>query len=127
MKELDGDEDWAYQYVEPQPDENKLQEDTAKRDEMVAERQQLAQDLQDVTIEWISSTKKKDESTAKAVVDKRKGLIERLRAQYWELDPYARATSLYDRLDVIQGGGKIEFYPTKSKVDGNALSGDKAE
>ncbi|PWY94425.1 CRAL/TRIO domain protein [Aspergillus sclerotioniger CBS 115572] len=127
MKELDGDEDWAYQYVEPQPDENKLQEDTAKRDELVAERQQLAQELQDVTIEWISSAKKKDESTAKAVVDKRKGLIERLRAQYWELDPYARATSLYDRLDVIQGGGKIEFYPTKSKVDGNALSGEKAE
>ncbi|RAL03788.1 CRAL-TRIO domain-containing protein [Aspergillus ibericus CBS 121593] len=127
MKELDGDEDWAYQYVEPQPDENKLQEDTAKRDEMVAERQQLAQELQDVTIEWISSTKKKDESTVKAVIEKRKDLVDRLRAQYWELDPYARATSLYDRLDVIQGGGKIEFYPTKSKVEGNALNGEKAE
>ncbi|PYI11566.1 CRAL/TRIO domain protein [Aspergillus sclerotiicarbonarius CBS 121057] len=127
MKELDGDEDWAYQYVEPQPDENKLQEDTAKRDEMVAERQQLAQELQDVTIDWISSTMKKDDGAVKAAVEKRKGLVERLRAQYWEFDPYARATSLYDRLDVIQGGGKIEFYPTKSKVDGNALNGEKAE
>lgn len=127
MKELEGDENWAYKYVEPQPDENKPQEDSAKRDELLAERQQLAQELQGATIDWISSTMKKDESALKAAVDRRKDLIERLRVQYWQLDPYVRATSLYDRLDVIQGEGKIEFYPTKSKVEGNALNGEKAE
>ncbi|GJP97187.1 CRAL/TRIO domain protein [Aspergillus niger] len=127
MKELEGDENWAYKYVEPQPDENKPQEDSSKRDELLAERQQLAQELQGATIDWISSTMKKDESALKAAVDRRKDLIERLRVQYWQLDPYVRATSLYDRLDVIQGEGKIEFYPTKSKVEGNALNGEKAE
>ncbi|PWY88440.1 CRAL/TRIO domain protein [Aspergillus heteromorphus CBS 117.55] len=127
MKELDGDENWAYKYIEAQPDENKPMEDTAKRDELLAERRQLSEEIQGLTIEWISSAMKKDDGAIKAVVNKRNELIERLRVQYWELDPYVRATSLYDRLDVIQGGGKIEFYPTASKVEGNALSDEKAE
>jgi hypothetical protein len=42
-------------------------------------------------------------------------LIEKLREQYWVLDPYIRARSLYDRLNIIQGGGKIEFYPESEK------------
>ncbi|PYH91522.1 CRAL/TRIO domain protein [Aspergillus ellipticus CBS 707.79] len=127
MKELDGDENWAYKYIEAQPDENKTKEDTAKRDELLAERKQLSEELQALTIEWIASTMKKDDEAVKATVEKRNKLIEQLRTQYWVLDPYVRATSLYDRLNVIQGGGKIEFYPTESKVAGNALNDEKTE
>ncbi|RAL09646.1 CRAL-TRIO domain-containing protein [Aspergillus homomorphus CBS 101889] len=120
-KELEGDENWAYKYVEAEPDENKNQEDAAKRDAMIAERQQIAKELQESTIAWIAASQKKDGSAIKAATEKRNGLIERLRAQYWELDSYVRATSLYDRLNVIQGGGKIDFYSTESKTKGNAL------
>ncbi|GAB1194867.1 hypothetical protein APSETT444_004118 [Aspergillus pseudonomiae] len=122
-KELEGDEDWEYSYVEPKVDENKTMEDTAKRDELIKERQQLAQDLQDTTIEWITVSRKKDEAATKAVVEKREALIERLRVQYWQLDPYIRATSLYDRLNVLQGGGKIDFYPAEAKVNGTTTNG----
>ncbi|KAB8079420.1 CRAL-TRIO domain-containing protein [Aspergillus leporis] len=124
-KELEGDEDWEYSYVEPQPGENKTMADTAKRDELVKERQQLALELQDLTVQWISASRKRDDEATKAVVEKRKALIERLRAQYWEVDPYLRATSLHDRLNVLQGGGKIDFYPSVAKVNGTATNDTK--
>ncbi|KAE8386849.1 CRAL/TRIO domain protein [Aspergillus alliaceus] len=122
-KELEGDQDWEYNYVEPQAGENKTMEDTAKRDELIKERHQLAQELQDVTVEWISASRKKDDEATKAAVEKRTALIEQLRAQYWVLDPYIRATSLYDRLNVLQGGGKVDFYPSEAKVNGTATNG----
>ncbi|KAH8435034.1 CRAL-TRIO domain-containing protein [Aspergillus melleus] len=115
MKELEGDEDWEYKYVEPQPGENKAMEDTTKRDELLAERQKLAQEVQDATIAWISASQKKDDEALKTAKEHRNGLIERLRVQYWQLDPYIRSRSLYDRLNILQGDGKINFYPTESK------------
>ncbi|KAI9038154.1 CRAL-TRIO domain-containing protein [Aspergillus affinis] len=115
MKELEGDEDWEYKYVEPQPGENKAMEDTTKRDELLVERQKLAQEVQDATIAWISASRKKDDEALKTAKEDRNGLIERLRVQYWQLDPYIRSRSLYDRLNVLQGDGKINFYPAESK------------
>lgn len=90
-------------------------EDTATRDAMIAERQELAKEIEAATIEWIIASRKKDQEATKAAVEKRAGLTERLRAQYWELDPYIRATSLYDRLNILQGGGKVNFYPEEAK------------
>ncbi|KAL3479478.1 hypothetical protein BJX99DRAFT_244857 [Aspergillus californicus] len=121
IKELEGDEDWEYKYVEPKEGENTSIKDTAKRDEFLAERQQLAKEVQDSTIAWIIAARKKDDK-AKEVTEKRKDLLSRLSAQYWQMDPYVRCTTLYDRLNVIQGGGKIEFYP---KEDTNGESTEK--
>ncbi|KAL4868563.1 hypothetical protein BDV12DRAFT_95886 [Aspergillus spectabilis] len=115
ITELEGDEKWEYKYVEPKEGENTTIKETGKRDELVAQRQTLAKELQDSTVAWIAATKKKEDDNAKQVADKRKDLIERLRAQYWEMDPYVRCTTLYDRLNIIQGGGKIEFYPEATK------------
>ncbi|KAG2418065.1 hypothetical protein HFD88_001165 [Aspergillus terreus] len=122
MKELEGEENWEYKYVEIQPDENKAMEDTSKRDELVAQRQKLAQEMQDATIEWLKASSKKDEEGVKSASEKRKDLTEKLRVQYWETDPYVRSRSLYDRLNVIQGGGKIEFYPKEAMEAGNAAA-----
>lgn len=115
MKELEGDENWEYKYVEPQPGENKAMEDTAKRDELLVERQELAKEVQDATIAWIAASQKKDEEALKTAKQNRSELIERLRVQYWQLDPYIRSRSLYDRLNILQGDGKIDFYPAESK------------
>jgi hypothetical protein len=111
MKELEGDENWEYQYVEVKDGENKLMEDTETRDRLLAERHVLAKDIQDITIEWLRATSKEETGAAAAAKEKRNALIEELRKQYWVLDPYVRARSLYDRLNIVQGGGKIEFYP----------------
>ncbi|CAG8402386.1 unnamed protein product [Penicillium salamii] len=115
MKELEGDEDWEYKYVEVGENENPKMADKETRDTLVAERQQLAKEIQDVTIEWIRASFKKQTAAASAAEEKRNELVEKLRSQYWVLDPYVRARSLYDRLNIVQGGGKIDFYPDAAK------------
>lgn len=115
MKELEGDENWEYKYVEPQPGENTKMEDKETRDALIAERQKLAQEIQESTIEWIRTSFKKETEAASAAKEKRNGQIDQLRNQYWQLDPYVRARSLYDRLEMIKGDGKIEFYPEALK------------
>ncbi|KAL2828968.1 hypothetical protein BDW59DRAFT_40212 [Aspergillus cavernicola] len=136
IKELEGDEDWEYKYIEPKEGENTTIKDTAKGEELVAQRQQIAKDLQDSTIAWILSTRKKEGDKAKEAAQKRKDLTGQLGAQYWQMDPYLRCTTLYDRLNIIQGGGKIDFYPSrpeavkendKPKETGTTTNGESAE
>ncbi|KAL4910742.1 hypothetical protein BDW74DRAFT_164561 [Aspergillus multicolor] len=122
ITELEGDEKWEYKYIEPKEGENAKLKDTGKRDELLAQRQELAKELQDSTVAWILASRKKD--NANEVTGKRKDLIERLRTQYWQLDPYVRATSLYDRLNIIQGDGKIEFYPKEAATNGTAAKAE---
>lgn len=115
MKELEGDEDWEYKYFEVGENENPKMADTETHDTLVAERQELAKEIQEATIEWIRASFKKETDAASAAEEKRKELIEKLRSQYWALDPYVRARSFYDRLNIIKGDGKIEFYPDVEK------------
>lgn len=115
MKELEGDEDWEYKYVEVGENENPKMTDKETRDTLLAERQQLAKEIQDITIEWIRASFKKETDAAAAAEEKRKELVEKLRNQYWVIDPYVRARSLYDRTNIVQGGGKINFYPDAGK------------
>ncbi|KAJ5169862.1 uncharacterized protein N7500_002645 [Penicillium coprophilum] len=115
MKELEGDEDWEYKYVEVPENENPSMADKETRDTLMAERQKLAKEIQDTTIEWIRASFKKENDAASAAKEKRDALIAQLRTQYWVLDPYVRARSLYDRLNIVQGGGKINFYPDSEK------------
>ncbi|KAJ5544561.1 hypothetical protein N7461_006865 [Penicillium sp. DV-2018c] len=115
LKELEGDEDWEYKYVEVPENENPKQADRETRDRLMAERQELAKKIQDVTIEWIRASFRKETDAVSAAEEKRKKLVEELRAHYWVLDPYVRARSFYDRTDILQGGGKINFYPDSEK------------
>ncbi|RJE25858.1 CRAL TRIO domain protein [Aspergillus sclerotialis] len=107
LKELGGDEDREYKYVDPDPKENEKVKDTATRDSIIAERNQLGEEFSKVTSAWVSA--KADSETAR-----RDELIEQLRVNYWKLDPYIRAKSLLDRIGVIQEGGKIVFYPNET-------------
>ncbi|KAL5334749.1 hypothetical protein BJX70DRAFT_349476 [Aspergillus crustosus] len=122
ITELEGDEKWEYKYIEPKEGGNTTIKETGKRDELVALRQQIAKDLQDSTVAWIAATRKKEDDKTIQAAEKRKESTERLRAQYWDMDPYVRCTNLYDRLNVIQGGGKIEFYPEAAKENGTATN-----
>ncbi|KAJ5814692.1 CRAL-TRIO domain-containing protein [Penicillium riverlandense] len=117
-KELEGDEAWEYEYSEIKTGENAQMDDKEKRDELITKRHNLAKEIQDVTIDWIKASGKKDTDAVSAAKQKREGLVEQLREQYWDLDPHIRARSLYDRLNIVQGGGKIEFYPPAEKGNG---------
>lgn len=126
-KELEGDEEWEYEYIEGRQGENARMADTTTRDALIAKRQGLAKEIQDATIDWIRASFNKETDAADAAQVKRNKLIEQLRRQYWDLDPYVRARSLYDRLNVIQGGGKIEFYPGAEKKAAQKLAAQEEE
>ncbi|KAL2751942.1 hypothetical protein ACRALDRAFT_2114838 [Sodiomyces alcalophilus JCM 7366] len=108
IKELDGPEDWTYQYVEPVSGENDKLNDTATRDKLLEARESLVSEFEEATLQWIGADEKTEKS---ALMAQRNGLALKLREDYWRLDPYIRARSVYDRTGVIQPGGKIDFYP----------------
>lgn len=105
-KELDGEEDFEYKYVEPVPGENDKMKDTATRDGLIAAREQLYHDYEEATAKWVKSP---EDGAIKA---QRDSIAAKLRVDYWALDAYVRARSLYDRTGWIQGE-KVEPYPAK--------------
>lgn len=113
MKEVGGEEDWDYEYIEPLRNENDRLKDTVTRDIILEERNHLGGELFSVTANWISQI------DVESSLSRRDEVIKSLSANYWKLDPYVRARSLLDRTGVIKEGGKIDFYPTKvtKKVD----------
>lgn len=104
-KDLEGDEDWTYKYIEPVPGENEKMNDTATRDKLIAAREQLYKEYEDAMIEWIHHPESAE------IKNKRNEVAKRLKEDYWVLDPYIRARSLYDRIGILQPGGKVDFYP----------------
>jgi hypothetical protein len=113
VKELGGDEDWEYEYVEPEQNENAKLTDTASRDAIIARRQQIGEELFNTTSMWLSAKKKGNLGDASLQKDHRANIIKRLQENYWELDPYVRSRTLLDRIGVIQDHGKIDFYPAQ--------------
>jgi hypothetical protein len=109
LKDLGGDENWSYHYVEPAPNENETMKDTETRDKLLAERQNIVKEYEKATVEWIDHSTPSEALETKATRHK---LADVLKEDYWKLDPYIRARSLYDRIGMIQPGGKICFYPT---------------
>ncbi|TVY33433.1 CRAL-TRIO domain-containing protein, partial [Lachnellula subtilissima] len=109
IKELGGAEDWAYTYIEPVPGENDKMKDTATRDKLLLEREDVVKAYERETLEWIHSK----ETDAMSLKQKRHDLAATLRDGYWILDPYVRARSYYDRSGLIGQGGVPHFYPSK--------------
>jgi hypothetical protein len=107
--DLGGDENWSYHYVEPAANENEVMKDTETRDKLLAGRENIAKDYEKATIEWIDHSAPSEATEIKA---NRHKLAADLKEDYWKLDPYIRARSLYDRIGMIQPGGKTCFYPT---------------
>lgn len=121
IKELGGDDDWAYQYLEPVAGENSRMTDTETREKLLAERQKLVDKYEQATLDWIENT---NASTVSDVKNKRNLLANELRDDYWRLDPYLRARTVYDRMGMLQEGGKLQFYPPQSKPVAAAVTDD---
>jgi hypothetical protein len=104
--ELGGSEDWSYSYTPPADNENEIMKDTETRDKLLAQRQELVDQYEEKVVAWFDDEKAENEERRK----ERGELAEKLRRNYWEMDPYVRARSLYDRLGVMRDGGKVDFY-----------------
>lgn len=105
-KELGGDEAWEYKYTEPTPNENETMKDEATKERLSRERAAIIQDYETTTQQWIHDPQ------GTALPQKRAELTDRLRTGYWQLDPYLRAKTLYDRAGMIRPGGQIQYYET---------------
>ena len=114
--------------------------DTETRNRLLDERAAIVREYEKTTQEWIKETtaltslssssdvpgqgqeqedskneggkqeKRANEGKNTSLQERRTELAERLRSGYWQLDPYLRAKTLYDRLGVIREGGKLQFY-----------------
>ena len=113
IKELGGDDPWTYQYVEPIAGENKQLSDDVTRQRLLDERALVVKDYETITQQWIH-----DPISADALQQKRAELAKRLRTGYWELDPYLRARTLYDRIGIIREGGQIQHYGSSNSTTG---------
>ncbi|KAL4899469.1 hypothetical protein BDW74DRAFT_189078 [Aspergillus multicolor] len=109
--DLGGDEDWEYEYIEPQPEENLPMTDFITRDTLLSERQSLGEELLSATSRWVSAAHTGEPKEIAEAIAHREEIIEQLRVNYWSLDPYVRARNNLDRTGVIQDGGLIEMYP----------------
>ncbi|KAL3473216.1 CRAL-TRIO domain-containing protein [Aspergillus californicus] len=112
IADLGGDEEWEFEYTEPEPDENQAMKDYAARDALLAERQTLGDEFLNATSRWISSARGDDPMELQETTAQRKQMIKQVRKNYWDLDPFVRARNCLDRSGVIQEGGCIEIYPT---------------
>lgn len=103
-KELGGDDPWTYHYIEPQPDENEKMANEAVKQRLLAERAAVVEEFEVISKQWLKMPYNETTFT-----EKRNELVEKLRIGYWELDPYIRARTLYDRCGVIKPGGQIDY------------------
>ncbi|KAI9871276.1 MAG: hypothetical protein M1830_003116 [Pleopsidium flavum] len=126
LKELGGDDDWTYEYMEPKSGENHRMSDDATKTRLLSERESTVQDFEKATLAWLSSNKTMEDR--KSLQERRETIAAYLRDGYWQLDPYIRARTVYDRTGIIKEGGRLDFYGmsthiAKAEADSTYLSG----
>jgi hypothetical protein len=140
-KELGGDEDWKYEYLEPVQGENDKIKDTEGLKKLRDQRMGQVERYEQLTREWIAAPLRTETSEDERVkeIKKQRNVIEKeLERGYWDIDNHVRARTIYDRRGIINPGGRIVFYPDavstlsqgveKLKVaDAPASSGDHTE
>ncbi|KAK6851198.1 CRAL/TRIO domain protein [Apiospora arundinis] len=117
-KELGGKDPWEYSYLEPKPDENAKMRDTATRGQLLEARAGLAREFEEATRRWISEPN--DESTK---AQRNELAVKISKDNYWQLDPYIRARSLWDRIGMRTPGGDIDYFPEKTANGSSHVTG----
>ncbi|KAI1302999.1 hypothetical protein EDD11_005452 [Mortierella claussenii] len=97
----DGLDDWKYDYIPAQKNENALMEDDTKKQTLLNERHGLEVQFDTVTRSW-------SKESGDAYSAERDEIAQRLREQYTRLSPYIRAATLYRRWDVV-GHGQVNW------------------
>ncbi|ORY89291.1 CRAL-TRIO domain-containing protein [Leucosporidium creatinivorum] len=113
VKELGGENAWKWEYPPIVPGENAPQSDTEGRKKALAARDAIIAEYLEITRQWINS----DDPL---VEKKRQRVVNLMKAQYYELDPFIRGRGAYHRHGNIVGNGLVTFdYPT--------VAGERAE
>ncbi|RFU75503.1 hypothetical protein TARUN_6747 [Trichoderma arundinaceum] len=113
LKELGGDENWEFKYVEPIAGENDLMKDVETKTNLLKGRGEIIKQYEEATVQWINNA----EGNNKDTLAKRHNLAAQLKDDYWRLDPYLRARSLYDRQGILQGAAGANWYePSATKT-----------
>lgn len=95
-------------------DENFKMQNTITRNYLLLERQMLVEQFEDVTKEWVMSAQGTDRTAE--VSSRRNQVCAELTTNFWELDPYVRARSHYDRRGALSGSGSLQYHPPKSDL-----------
>ena len=132
ISELGGPNKWSYTYIEPVPGENAKMKDTATKASLESEHKIIVKQYEDSILDWIaaSSASPSRPSTAapltitanshplnpKSQADfrqSRDNIAAQLRRNYWALDPYVRARSIYDRTGELRSDDKETLSKTR--------------
>lgn len=133
-KELGGEEDWEYKFVEPVPGENDAQKDTAALEKLKAERKSIVEKYEELTRAWIQepvvdspapAADKPPQTHMTDTLRARNELAKKLETGYWVMDRYVRARTVYDRLGYIKENGDIDFYAAGSTEEAPAKAEEK--
>ncbi|KAI9738348.1 MAG: hypothetical protein M1834_008846 [Cirrosporium novae-zelandiae] len=122
-KELEGEEDWEYNYPEPKPEDDILMKNEDEKKRLRDERAVVVKEYERTTQAWIKTSP--TDKAAGELQAKRNELAEKLRINHWATDPYIRARTMYDRQGVIQKDGTIEFYPKAGEGTVNGVAKDE--
>lgn len=118
-KAMGGDEDWTWSYEEPIEAENRRMNDAAERQKIDDERRAIVEQFERETQKWVAEAEEVEHigrEAIKRIEEDRNRIAEKLAENYWRLDPYIRARTIYDRTGMIGEGGKLSFYP-QERVD----------
>ena len=102
-----GDDTWDYKYVEPVPGENERLEQEEKRAKIQEERYELVREFEKKTVEWAALETESADTEVKR--SGRTDLVHQLQENYWRLDPYIRARTIYHRDGVVTEKGEVNF------------------
>ncbi|KAF8250113.1 CRAL/TRIO domain-containing protein [Wilcoxina mikolae CBS 423.85] len=114
IKEIGGDEDWEYTYVEPTEGEDEALKDTARLASLQPARDAVVKEYEQLTREWIAAAVGSAESNEKK--NKKDELAKKLAIGYWEMDKHLRGRTVYDRTGVLGPDGSVNFYPKKPEL-----------
>ncbi|KAI5806226.1 CRAL-TRIO domain-containing protein [Geopyxis carbonaria] len=109
IKELGGDEDWEYSYIEPVAGEDDELKNTTRLASLQTDRDSIVLQYEDYTRAWIAT----DGEASDKAREKRTQLMEQMKKSYWEMDRHLRGRTIYDRTGVIKKDGSLDFYPAK--------------
>ncbi|KAF9144691.1 hypothetical protein BGX30_011891 [Mortierella sp. GBA39] len=104
----EGLDDWKYEYIPAVAGENDCMKDTAKKEELLAERHAIEARFDAVTRAWIKNADGKNNA-------ERDEIAKEFREQYTRLSPYVRADTLYKRWGVAVNGEVNWTYNVKDQ------------
>ncbi|KAK0389141.1 hypothetical protein NLU13_2716 [Sarocladium strictum] len=102
-----GDDKYEYKYAEPVVGENECMQSEEKKVKILGERDELAEQFVQHTVEWVSLDPVSELGQEK---NRQRGdVIRDLEENSWQLDPYIRSTTFYHRAGVLGRQGEVNL------------------